>query len=994
MKPRSPASLLSCLCVVALLVVLAAPALAQPQLNEIRTDQSGTDNDEYFELIGTPSSSLDGYTYLVIGDGSGSGTIEEVTDLTGLTIPASGFFVAAEGTFTLATPDLTTDLNFENSDNVTHLLVSGFSGSNGQDLDPDDDGDLDITPWTQIDDCVALIETVGSGEETYCATTNGPDGTFVPSHSYDCPAGWEIGAFAPLGTDDTPGTANPCVGVTSITLNEIRTDQPITRADGSIDGGGDDADEYFELAGTPLASLDGLTYLVIGDDGSNFGFIEEVIGLTGSMIPASGFFVAAEATFTLGTPDLVTVLNFEDTDNVTHLVVSDFSGSLSDDLDTNDDGTLDVTPWSQIQDCVALIDDAGAGDATYCATTIGPDVATAPGHVFQCPSVWMIGTFSPVGTDDTPGAANNCAGAPVEIFDIQGSGTASPLNGQAVTTNDNIVTAIGVDGFFIQTPDSRDDLDPDTSNGIFVFTGSAPTVAVGDQVDVTAEVDEFFEFTELTSTPVITVDSSGNTLPTSIVFDSTRPSPDPNTPSCAVEFECYEGMRVSLDMAWVCSGNQEFGTDPIAEVFISAGDRCFREPGVEFPGLGMAGIPVWDGNPEVFELDPDRLILSNRTINGGSMISAEGVIGFDFGDYEIWPTSLTIFPEPLPIPVRARRDAEEFTVGALNLFRLFDDVDDPGTEDDGQVATTVEYLRRLGKFSIYIRDVLDSPDVLAISEVEKLGVLQDLAAQISTDDPLVLYSAELIEGNDVGGIDVGFLVRDSVTTTMVTQLGAAEILTFDGSLLHDRPPLLLEAEYTGGPSNFAFAVMANHNRSLSGIDDAGSGPRVRQKRLEQAQSIAQKSQDFQTNNPLVPLVVVGDLNAFEFTDGYVDVVGQMTGDIDPSENLLSGPDLVDPNLTSWSVRLRPSHDRYSFNFNGNSQVLDHALSSRVAGNFVSGFLFGRGNADAPENLIDQNGTALASSDHDGLVLYLSMNPDIFADGFESNDTTAWTNTTP
>ncbi|MEM7585079.1 MAG: hypothetical protein AAF560_16935 [Acidobacteriota bacterium] len=983
MRPVRPAlyRLVRTFCIVALTAGLAVPALAQPQINEIRIDQSSTDNDEYFELLGTPSSSLDGYTYLVIGDGSGSGTIEEVTNLTGQSIPADGFFVAAEGTFSFGTADLTTDLNFENSDNVTHLLVTGFSGSLNDDLDTNDDGVLDVTPWTAIEDCVALIESTTSGEETYCATTNGPDGSFVPGHSYFCPSGWEIGAFSPLGEDDTPGTANPCAGVTSVTLNEIRLDDP------------DGQEEYFELSGTPMASLDGLTYLVIGDDDANFGVVEEITALTGSSIPGSGFFVAAEGTFTLGSADLTTDLNFEDLDNVTHLVVSGFTGALNDDLDTNDDGTLDATPWSQIQDCLAILDDAGGGDTTYCATSVGPDVGMSPAHTFLCPSEWRIGTASPAGVDDTPGAANDCASMAVEIFDIQGSGSSSPLAGQTVTTEDNIVTAVRAEGFFIQTPDARDDLDPDTSNGIFVFTDTPPTVSVGDQVDVTAEVDEFFEFTELTSTPVINVDSSGNALPTAIVFDENRPSPDPEAPSCAIEFECYEGMRVSITDGFVCSGNQEFGTDPIAEVFVSARSRCFREPGVEFPGLGMGDIPTWDGNPEVFELDPDRLGLANQTISGGSMFDAEGVIGFDFGDYEIWPTSLTITPAPLPIGVRSRRDVEEFTIGSLNLFRLFNDVDDPGPEDDGQVVDTVEYLRRLGKFSSYIRDVLDSPDVLAVQEVESLSVLQDLATQISTDDPLVLYTAELVEGNDVGGIDVGYLVRDTVTVSMVTQLGAAEILTFDGSLLHDRPPLLLEAEYTGGTSNFAFAVLGNHNRSLSGIDDAGSGPRVRQKRLEQAQSIAQKTQDFQTANPTVPLVVIGDINAFQFTDGYVDVIGQMIGDVDPSENLLSGPDLVDPNLTSWSTKI-PAAERYSFNFIGNAQVLDHALTSRVAGDFVSGFEFGRGNADAAENLIEQDGTPLASSDHDGLVLFFSTNASVFADSFESGDTGGWSNVTP
>ena len=75
-------------------------------INELRIDQPSTDNDEYFELLGTPETSLDGYTLVVLGDGAaalGSGVIESVTSLNGATIPADGFFVVAESTFTLGT---------------------------------------------------------------------------------------------------------------------------------------------------------------------------------------------------------------------------------------------------------------------------------------------------------------------------------------------------------------------------------------------------------------------------------------------------------------------------------------------------------------------------------------------------------------------------------------------------------------------------------------------------------------------------------------------------------------------------------------------------------------------------------------------------------------------------------------------------------------------------------------------------------------------------
>jgi hypothetical protein len=198
-------------------------------INEIRTDQIGTDNSEYFELSGTAGESLNNLTYLVIGDGvGGSGVLEAVVSLAGQTIPASGIFLAAETTFESGAgmafdgiiPDLASAslLNFENTDNVTHLLVSGFSGALNADLDTDNDGLLDVTPWTAVVDGVAMIL-----ESNPPATTEfhygtalglpvlGPDGIFVPGHVFRVPSGngaFRIGAFDPLGTDDSPGSVN------------------------------------------------------------------------------------------------------------------------------------------------------------------------------------------------------------------------------------------------------------------------------------------------------------------------------------------------------------------------------------------------------------------------------------------------------------------------------------------------------------------------------------------------------------------------------------------------------------------------------------------------------------------------------------------------------------------------------------------------------------------------------------------------------------------
>lgn len=194
-------------------LALSTGLYAQFHFTEIRSNQSGEDNDEYFELVGTAGSSLDGLTFIIIGDdATGPGIIENVTDLTGQSIPADGVFLCAEATFSLSgSVDYTTTLNMESSDNLTFLLVNGFSGSDGDDIDTDNDGTLDATPWTSIVSQVAVIGTdyPNTGDLVYSDVQVGPDGDFVPGYIYLTDAGWQIGQFDASGAEDTPGEINP-----------------------------------------------------------------------------------------------------------------------------------------------------------------------------------------------------------------------------------------------------------------------------------------------------------------------------------------------------------------------------------------------------------------------------------------------------------------------------------------------------------------------------------------------------------------------------------------------------------------------------------------------------------------------------------------------------------------------------------------------------------------------------------------------------------------
>jgi hypothetical protein len=199
------------------------------KLNEIRIEQPGAEIDEYFEVKGPPGTSLVGVTLIVLGDPStgvgGSGVIESITSLSGKTIPADGHFLCALAPAQVDYNVGANGLNFEGSDNVTFVLVTNFTGSINQDLDTDDNGTIDVAPWSNVVDAVALVRQQNpptSTEWAYGAALGGsdvgPDGIFVPGQIYRCHSAgtWTIGRFDPhdsAGSTDTPGVQNlPCAG--------------------------------------------------------------------------------------------------------------------------------------------------------------------------------------------------------------------------------------------------------------------------------------------------------------------------------------------------------------------------------------------------------------------------------------------------------------------------------------------------------------------------------------------------------------------------------------------------------------------------------------------------------------------------------------------------------------------------------------------------------------------------------------------------------------
>ena len=595
-----------------------------------------------------------------------------------------------------------------------------------------------------------------------------------------------------------------------------------------------------------------------------------------------------------------------------------------------------------------------------------------------------------------------------EIWQIQGREQTSPLLGKSVKTTGNIVTAVGPAGFTMQTPDSRADADRLTSNGVYVFTSSKPGVAIGDVVDVDATVDNYYHLTELKNAKV-TVTAHGAALPKAVLFGAGTPSSDPNKLSCgATNFQCFVGMRVVIENGMINTGNKRFSTAPFAEVSVTAnGKRSLRQPGVRFGVPVPAGVelPNWSGNPEVFKMNTADFgaVPANTPFVAGTTFRAEGVISYDFGAYTFIPTKFevkraapmprTVSPTP-PLAVR---------IGAFNTERFCDSEFNTTftCSGDSKEPTPDQVALKTRRLSAYIGSVLKLPDVLSVEEVKSLAVLQGLAKQLGDDYP-AKYEAFLLPGHDPSGINVGFLVRtDRVRVQSVRQLAADETWNDNGNtaFVHDHPPLLLTAEVRG----MRFHVISVHPKARTNVDkDNASAVRDRQKRFTQAVSLARQVQDLQTRYPSQPLLVVGDFNAYQFSDGWVDVVGLVSGKYKDSENLLKlGQNIVRPSL--WNaVESVPENDRYSFLFtesfgeiqgytkagSGNSgrdvptvQVLDHALLNRAASFRFLRMQYGRADIDAPvqteadaANATDWT-KAIGASDHDGFVV------DLFAPAF-------------
>ncbi len=603
------------------------------------------------------------------------------------------------------------------------------------------------------------------------------------------------------------------------------------------------------------------------------------------------------------------------------------------------------------------------------------------------------------------------------ISEIQGDKNVSPYNDEMVRTS-GIVTARTKTGFYLQTPDDKVDNNPNTSEGIFVFTMTEPgaEATIGNGVTITGTVTEFkpkadpqsLSITEISffkSKDVITVDSKGNALPKPIILTVTDFKT--TTINQIDIIEKYEGMRVTVaEMTVIAPTNGR--TDEKTGASLSDGifygvvkgiARPFREPGYDIYDYLMLTDKEKDQikkeTPKIilFDHNPERIRVESTVQLGAQPIDVTayseiknltGVVHYGYRTYSILvdadnkPTLSNLFKAaPLPAPTD-----RQFSIAATNVERLFDDEDDPNIKEP--IITSEGFEKRLKKVSLAIRNYMQTPDVVAVVEMENLAVLKKLADRVNKDSeangkPNPKYEAYLVEGNDIGGIDSGYLVKSSRVEVLETkQFGKDEKfqnpVSKEDVFLNDRPPFLLRASIKDAKTNtpFEFAVIVNHLKSFNDYNHEKKSPFVRMKKKLQAEFLAKYVADRLKANPNERIALVGDLNFYQFNDGIMDVLGTLKGMPSAKDVVMNASeDLLNPDLTNLVDKIKVEQ-RYSYSFDGNAQVLDHFLVSPAMQNHVKGFGYARVNTDFPEIYRNDATRVERFSDHDAAVAFFTL----------------------
>jgi predicted extracellular nuclease len=729
------------------------------------------------------------------------------------------------------------------------------------------------------------------------------------------------------------------LAVTGPTASAASTDVAISQ----VYGGGGNAgatftNDFIELRNTSAAAVDLAGWSV--QYASAAGTSYAATPLSGS-IPPGGHYLVQEApgaggTTALPTPDATGSIAMSATSGKVALVTAATALTCSGDCDAAA-GVRDFVGYGTANDFEAA-PAPGLSNTTADLRGDGPDTDNnAADFAAGAPNPRNTGATPPPPDPGVPG---------LRIHDIQGAAQVSPEVGVKVADVPGVVTTVSRNGFWFQDP--TPDAEPATSEGLFVFTGTGPTAAAGDAVTVTGTVAEFrpggaasanLSTTELTN-PVVTVTASGQVpastvvgpggrIPPSTVIEddaagnveTTQAAFDPATDGLDF-WESLEGMLVTINDAQVVGPTNQF--DETSVVPPGSTVRTTR---------GGIALQANDPNPERVVI-ADTLTTVPRANVGDSYAGATtGVIDYNFGNFELLPTtSPTLRSGGLQRELTKAPTSQQLSVATFNVENL--SAKDPQTKFDTLAQYAVQNLR--------------APDVLALEEIQdNTGPTDDgvvaadqtigrLIAAITAAGGPAYQFRQIDPVNDAdggqpgGNIRVVFLFRTdrglsfvdrpggtaTSATTIIRDTAGRPHLSFSPGRIDptssawtaSRKPLAGEFRWRGQ----TVFVIANHFVSKGGDDPLyGRFQPIKQpsqvQRVQQATEVRDFVDQITAVDRKAKIVVLGDLNDFDFSA--------------PIDTLTAAGGLVD------LPRTLPIQERYTYVFEGNSEVLDHILLS-------------------------------------------------------------------
>jgi endonuclease/exonuclease/phosphatase family metal-dependent hydrolase len=574
---------------------------------------------------------------------------------------------------------------------------------------------------------------------------------------------------------------------------------------------------------------------------------------------------------------------------------------------------------------------------------------------------------------------------------------------------------------YISEPSSSWDSLIATAEGMPVFgvaSVNSACAVVGATITVVGEV---VESNTVVSSDITAADTPGTgVLPTSCTVTSTSgtmtqsisPGSTLNSFGGALE---YTGMTMSATFYAVSptSGTLAESTETQTSTGqfwatlasnSSTNNHLFRSAGIAGDEYTSSTAPstvaTWAGNPQRVLIDtttfggsPVNITVGQTiTCTTGSGIAKGATAGIGLIDYVLGYARLLIFSTSVctvggtvATTTSATADSTHFHVGTLDLNRFYSTT---GATTGSVAVTAAAYATRLAKAASAIVNSLGEPDILSLQEVQDLPTLTDLANSVNslaTDSPA--YVPSLTQGNDANSLNLGFLVKSkTVVTDSVTQMEASNTYTTasgGSATLWERPPLVLQAEFKRSiGSSYPVTVLDVHLIPRDNIGDATLGPDIRAHRAAQASALSALVQSYQTAGDNV--VVAGNLNAFEFSDGYVDVTGIINGSPAAAKAVtLYQVSSTTAALADFNTQVAAT-SRYNYIERGDAVTYEHILASATVSNnstasaslasYVSAVTQPHFSADFAAINANTSTTAAGLTPHDGFVVSFLIPP--------------------